>query len=62
MIKNIQLRHFFEEDLGNEKSEISFLVLKEAIERVGVNFLRSVVEVQAVVKILLLSLRIELII
>ena len=42
--------------LGDEESEVSFLILKEDIVSVGIDFLRSVVELQAVVQILLISL------
>ena len=45
--------------LGNEESEVGFFVLKEDIVRVGIHFLRSIVEVQAVIQILLISLSIQ---
>ena len=52
-------RHYLKEYLGNQESEVRFLILKEDVVRVGVNFLGTVVEVQAVVQILLVSLRIQ---
>ena len=45
--------------LGNEESEVGFFVLKEDIVSCGIHFLRSVVEVQAVIQILLISLSIQ---
>ena len=42
--------------LGDEESEVCFLILEEDIVSVGIDFLRSVVELQAVVQILLISL------
>ena len=47
------------EYLGNKASEVGFLIFKEDIIRVDINFLRAVVEVEAVVQILLVSLRIQ---
>lgn len=45
--------------LGNKEFEISFLILKKDVVRIAVNFLRTVVEVQTVIQILLISLRIQ---
>ena len=47
------------EYLGNKASEVGFLIFKEDIIRVDINFLRAVVEVDAVVQIFLVSLRIQ---
>ena len=52
-------RHYLKEYLGNKASEVGFLILKEDIIRVDINFLRAVVEVEAVIQILLISLRIQ---
>ena len=42
--------------LGDEESEVCFLVLEEDVVSVGINFLRSIIELQAVIQILLISL------
>ena len=42
--------------LGDEESEVCFLIFKEDIVSVGINFLRSIIELQAVIQILLISL------
>ena len=40
-----------------EEPEVRFLVLEKLVVGVGVNFLGSIIEVEAVVQILLISLR-----
>ena len=54
----MQKQIFFQiKHLVYEEPEVGFLVLEKLVVGVGVNFLGSIIEVKAVVKILLNSLR-----
>ena len=48
---------FWIKHLVYEEPEVGFLVLEKLVVGVGVNFLGSIIEVQAVIQILLISLR-----
>ena len=48
---------FWIKHLVYEEPEIGFLVLEKLVVGVGVNFLGSIIEVQAVIQILFISLR-----
>ena len=48
---------FRKKHLVYEESEVGFLVLEKLVVGVGVNFLGSIIEVEAVVQILLIGLR-----